>query len=238
MVATPRRQPQHFFVVEYGRQPEEDRLPLMTEVVDLTPGQKVLATTKELVVRVKVAGYGRGRLTVEASFGPGGLFASASKSDPEACDWTAGRTATGWRVVIEPQWWVHASDFCFVRFGFAGPSPVSSKRHRRDSSLTAHSRAAPARDPAAPDFLGVEFEPLSSGSGRFSVAVAYESEESQMPQNLQEAYRTWHQAVTETEIVSSTLVLAGRRALGREKDNELTSAKCCSFLFTACWPTS
>ena len=43
-----------------------------------------------------------------------------------------------------------------------------------------------------------------------------------MPQKLQEAYRAWHQAVTETEIVSSTLVLAGRRALGREKDNELT----------------
>ena len=54
------------------------------------------------------------------------------------------------------------------------------------------------------------------------MAVAYESEESQMPQKLQEAYRAWHQAVTETEIVSSTLVLAGRRALGREKDNELT----------------
>ena len=43
-----------------------------------------------------------------------------------------------------------------------------------------------------------------------------------MPQKLQGAYRAWPQAVTETEIVSSTLVLAGRRALGREKDNELT----------------
>ena len=54
------------------------------------------------------------------------------------------------------------------------------------------------------------------------MAVAYESEESQMPADLREAYRAWHQAVTETEIVSSTLVLAGRRALGREKDPELT----------------
>ena len=96
------------------------------EVLELTPGQvvNVHATTKELLVRVKVRGYGRGRLTVEA-VGPGGLFASASKSGPDACDWTAGRTATGWRVVIEPQWWVHESDWCFVRFGFAGPSPVS-----------------------------------------------------------------------------------------------------------------
>ena len=113
-------------MVEHGRQPEEDRLPLMTEIMELTPGQveNVLETTKELVVRVRVRGYGRGRLTV-AAVGPGGLFASASKSGPEACDWTAGRTAIGWRVVIEPQWWVHASDFCFVRFGFAGPSPVS-----------------------------------------------------------------------------------------------------------------
>ena len=100
----------------------------MTEIMELTPGQveNVLETTKELVVRVRVRGYGRGRLTV-AAVGPGGLFASASKSGPEACDWTAGRTAIGWRVVIEPQWWVHASDFCFVRFGLAGPSPVSSK---------------------------------------------------------------------------------------------------------------
>ena len=98
----------------------------MTEIMELTPGQvvNVLATTKELLVRVKVRGYGRGRLTVEAS-ATGGLFASASKSGPDACDWTVGRTATGWRVVIEPQWWVHASDFCFVRFGFAGSSPVS-----------------------------------------------------------------------------------------------------------------
>ena len=98
----------------------------MTEIVELTPGQveNVLATTKELVVRVKVRGYGRGRLTVEA-VGPDGLFASASKSGPDACEWTAGRRAVGWRVVIEPQWWVHASDFCFVRFGFAGPSPAS-----------------------------------------------------------------------------------------------------------------
>ena len=96
------------------------------EVLELTPGQveNVLATTKELVVRVKVRGYSRGRLTVEA-VGPGGLFASASKSGPDACDWTAGRTAIGWRVVIEPQWWVHESDWCFVRFGFAGQSPVS-----------------------------------------------------------------------------------------------------------------
>ena len=90
----------------------------------MEPGQVFDTLAKELVVRVRVRGYGRGRLTVEAS-GPGGLFASASKSDPDACDWTAGRTAIGWRVVIEPQWWVHASDFCFVRFGFAGPSPVS-----------------------------------------------------------------------------------------------------------------
>ena len=95
----------------------------MTEM-ELTPGQSVnVLATKELVVRVKVRGYGRGRLTVQA-VGPGGLFASASKSGPDACDWTADRTAIGWRVVIEPQWWVHASDFCFVRFGFAGPSPV------------------------------------------------------------------------------------------------------------------
>jgi hypothetical protein len=93
------------------------------EVLELTPGQSVnVLATKELVVRVKVRGYGRGQLTVEA-IGPGGLFASASKSGPDACDWTTGRTAIGWRVVIEPQWWVHASDFCFVRFGFAGPSP-------------------------------------------------------------------------------------------------------------------
>ena len=94
------------------------------EVLELTPGQVVnVLATKELVVRVKVRGYGRGRLTVEA-VGPGGLFASASKSGLDACDWTAGRRAVGWRVVIEPQWWVHASDFCFVRFGLAGPSPV------------------------------------------------------------------------------------------------------------------
>ena len=97
----------------------------MTEFIELTPDDRVnLLATKELVVRVKVRGYGRGRLTVEA-FATCGLFASASKSDPDACDWSAGRTATGWRVVIEPQWWVHASDFCFVRFGFAGPSPAS-----------------------------------------------------------------------------------------------------------------
>ena len=115
----------------------------MTEM-ELTPGQSVNVATKELVVRVKVRGYGRGRLTVEA-VGPGGLFASASKSGPDACDWTAGRTAIGWRVVIEPQWWVHASDFCFVRFGFTRPSPVSSKRHRRDR----HSPAIPAQLPPA-----------------------------------------------------------------------------------------
>ncbi|CAH0377103.1 unnamed protein product [Pelagomonas calceolata] len=171
----------------------------MTEIVELTPGQSVKVATKELVVRVKVRGYGRGRLTVEA-VATGGLFASASKSGPDACDWTASQRAVGWRVVIEPQWWVHASDFCFVRFGFA----------------------AHARDPAAPDYLGVEFEPLTLEATQFSVAVAYESEESQMPADLREAYRAWHQAVTETEIVSSTLVLAGRRALGREKDQELT----------------
>ena len=115
------------------------------EVLELTPGQVVnVLATKQLVVRVKVRGYGRGRLTV-AAVGPGGLFASASKSGPEACDWTAGRTAIGWRVVIEPQWWVHASDFCFVRFGLAGPSPVSSKRHRSDR----HSPAIPAQLPPA-----------------------------------------------------------------------------------------
>ena len=49
------------------------------------------------------------------------------------------------------------------------------------------------------------------------MAVAYESEESQMPQKLQRGVSAWHQAVTETEIVSSTLVLAGRRALGGRK---------------------
>ena len=54
------------------------------------------------------------------------------------------------------------------------------------------------------------------------MAVAYESEESQMPVDLRGAYRAWHAAVTDTDVVSSTLVLAGRRALGREKDNELT----------------
>ena len=80
----------------------------------------------------------------------------------------------------------------------------------------------------------MEFEPLASEPRQFSMAVAYESEESQMPQKLQEAYRAWHAAVTDTDVVSSTLVLAGRRALGREKDNELTTAKCCSFHFTAC----
>ena len=100
-------------------------MPSSDEILELTPGQVVnVLATKELLVRVKVRGYGRGRLTVEA-VGPGGLFASASKSGPDACDWTAGRRAVGWRVVIEPQGWVHASDFCFVRFGFAGPSPVS-----------------------------------------------------------------------------------------------------------------
>ena len=54
------------------------------------------------------------------------------------------------------------------------------------------------------------------------MAAAYESEESQMPADLRGAYRAWHAAVTDTDVVSSTLVLAGRRALGREKDNELT----------------
>jgi len=76
----------------------------------------------------------------------------------------------------------------------------------------------------------VEFEPLTS-PGDFSVAVAYESEESQMPQKLQEAYRAWHAAVTDTDVVSSTLVLAGRRALGREKDNELTYGEILFFPF-------
>jgi hypothetical protein len=119
----------------------------MTEIVELTPGQveNVPATTKELVVRVKVRGYGRGRLTVKA-VGPDGLFASASKSGPDACDWTAGRTAIGWRVVIEPQWWVHASDFCFVRFGFAGPSPVSLQTP--STRLVTH-RPHPAQLPPA-----------------------------------------------------------------------------------------
>ena len=145
-------------------------MPSSDEILELTPGQVVnVLATKELVVRVKVRGYGRGRLTVEA-VGPGGLVASASKSGPDACDWTAGRTAIGWRVVIEPQWWVHASDFCFVRFGLAGPSPVSLQTPSKLSSL--HCRAAPARDPTAPDYLGVEFEPLTS-PGHFSVAVAY-----------------------------------------------------------------
>ena len=105
------------------------------------------------------------------------------------------------------------------------------KRHRRDSSLTAHSHAAPGRDPAAPDYLGVEFEPLTSESRHFSVAVAYESEESQMPADLRGAYRAWHQVVTDTDVVSSTLVLAGRRALGREKDNELTYGEVLFFPF-------
>ena len=119
----------------------------MTEIVELTPGQveNVLATTKELVVRLKVRGYGRGRLNVEA-IGPGGLFASASKSGPDACDWTAGRRAVGWRVVVEPQWWVHASDFCFVRFGFAGPSPVSLQNA---IDATRHSPPIPAQLPPA-----------------------------------------------------------------------------------------
>ncbi len=205
-------------------------MPSSDEILEMEPGQVVnKLATKELVVRVMVRGYGRGRLTVEAS-ATGGLFASASKSGPDACDWTAGRTAIGWRVVIEPQWWVHASDFCFVRFGLAGPSPVSLQTPSTRLALTAHSRAAPARDPSAPDYLGVEFEPLTS-PGHFSVAVAYESEASQMPQKLQEAYRAWHQAVTETEIVSSTLVLAGRRALGREKDPELTYGEVLFFPF-------
>jgi hypothetical protein len=77
----------------------------------------------------------------------------------------------------------------------------------------------------------VEFEPLALEATHFSVAVAYESEESQMPADLREAYRAWHQAVTETEIVSSTLVLAGRRALGREKDQELTYGEVLFFPF-------
>ena len=117
----------------------------MTEIVELTPGEEKVLATKELVVRVKVRGYGRGRLRVEA-VGPGGLFASASKSGPDACDWTAGRTAIGWRVVIEPQWWVHASDFCFVRFGFAGPSPVSLQNA---IDATRHSPPIPAQPPPA-----------------------------------------------------------------------------------------
>ena len=117
-------------------------------VLELEPGHQIveaLATKESVVVRVKVRGHGRGRLTVEA-VGPGGLFASASKSGPDACDWTAGRTATGWRVVIEPQWWVHASDFCFVRFGFAGPClrcPLNAIDAAR------HSPAIPAQLPPA-----------------------------------------------------------------------------------------
>ena len=118
----------------------------MTEFIELTPDDRVnLLATKELVVRVKVRGYGRGRLTVEA-FATCRLFASASKSDPDACDWSAGRTATGWRVVIKPQWWVHASDFCFVRFGFAGPSPVSLQNA---IDATRHSPPIPAQLPPA-----------------------------------------------------------------------------------------
>ena len=77
----------------------------------------------------------------------------------------------------------------------------------------------------------MEFEPLTLEATHFSVAVAYESEESQMPADLRGAYRAWHQAVTETEIVSSTLVLAGRRALGREKDQELTYGEVLFFPF-------
>ena len=38
-------------------------------------------------------------------------------------------------------------------------------------------------------------------------------------------------AVTDTDVVSSTLVLAGRRALGREKDNELTYGEVLFFPF-------
>ena len=120
-------------------------MPSSDEVLEVEPGQVFDVPTKELVVRLKVRGYGRGRLTVQA-VGPGGLFASASKSGPDACDWTAGRTATGWRVVIEPQWWVHASDFCFVRFGFAGPClrcPLNAIDAAR------HSPAIPAQLPPA-----------------------------------------------------------------------------------------
>ncbi len=104
----------------------------MTEM-ELTPGQSVKVATKELLVCVKVA-------TKEL------LVADASKSGPDACDWTVGRTATGWRVVIEPQWWVHASDFCFVRFGFAGPSPVSLQNA---IDATRHSPPIPAQLPPA-----------------------------------------------------------------------------------------
>ena len=52
-----------------------------------------------------------------------------------------------------------------------------------------------------------------------------------MPQKLQEAYRAWHTAVTDTDVVSSTLVLAGRRVLGREKDQELTYGEVLFFPF-------
>ena len=89
---------------------------------DAGPGRKC-ARDEELLVRVKVRGYGRGRLTVEAS-ATGGLFACV-EIRPGCMRLDRGSTAIGWRVVIEPQWWVHESDFCFVRFGFAGPSPVS-----------------------------------------------------------------------------------------------------------------
>ena len=124
--------------------------------------------------------------------------------------------------MIEPQWWVHASDFCFVRFGFAGPSPVSFKTP--STRLVTH-RPFPRSSRPRPVRAGLSGRGVrATGVGRnhFSVAVAYESEESQMPADLRGAYRAWHQAVTDTEIVSSTLVLAGRRALGREKDQELT----------------
>ena len=84
----------------------------------------------------------------------------------------------------------------------------------------------------------MEFEPLTSEATHFSVAVTYESEESQMPADRREAYRAWHSAVTDTDVVSSTLVLAGRRALGREKDQELTYGEVLFGRFTACWMKS
>ena len=112
-------------------------MPSSDGILEMEPGQVFDVPAKELVARVKVRGYGRGRLTVQA-VGPGGLFASASKSGPDACDWTAGRTATGWRVVIEPQWWVHASDFCFVRFGFAGPCLRCPSKFTPSTRLVTH----------------------------------------------------------------------------------------------------
>ena len=62
-----------------GRLPHRAAVMPSDGVLELEPGQTFDVPTKELVVRVKVRGYGRGRLTVEA-VGPGGLVASASKT--------------------------------------------------------------------------------------------------------------------------------------------------------------